>query len=150
MTRVGLTGTGLLVAALAVAGCGGSKELSRKDLIAKADPICRRAHEALTSSKLTPRDLTSVGPGIAAIDRQVSSELSKLTPPASMAADWKVIVDGFRRAGEGLDQVVSVARTSGLSKLSQALIQGEKEFTKGQSVRSITASRNGFVECSKY
>ncbi|MGN6371440.1 MAG: hypothetical protein ACTHM1_00370 [Solirubrobacteraceae bacterium] len=139
-----------LIAAVAVAGCGGSKELSRSELIAKADPICRHANEALKSSKITPRNLTSVAPPLSVAYEKASSELAKLSPPPSMAADWKVIVDGYRRASVGFQEIGVAAKTSSIAKPSKALIAGEKEQYGGQHVRSITALRDGFADCGKY
>jgi len=149
MTRRSLVAPALL-AAVAVAGCGGSKELSRSELIAKADPICRKANNALDSSKITPKNLPSLAPGLATTYEQASSELAKLKPPLSMAADWKVIVSGYRRAGVGFQELGVASKTSSLAKPSKTLIAGEKEQFGGQHDRAVTASRNGFVDCSKY
>jgi hypothetical protein len=149
MTRRSLVMPALL-AAVAVAGCGGSKTLSRSELIAKADPICRKANHALDSSKISPKNLTTVAPTVATTEQQVSAELAKLSPPSSMASDWKVIVDGFHRAGVGLQEIGSAAKTSSPSKPSKAFVEAEKEMTGGQHDRAVTAARNGFNDCGKY
>jgi hypothetical protein len=149
MKRASLTSIALL-SVVTIVGCGGSKGLSRKELIAKADPICRRSNHALKSSKISLQNLKTVAPAVAVTENEVSSELSKLTPPSSMAADWKVIVHGFHRAGVGLEELAKAAQTSPLSKLSQAVLQDMKEITEGQRDRAVTAGRNGFSDCSEY
>jgi hypothetical protein len=140
----------MLLAIVPVAGCGGSKGLSRQELIAKADPICRRANNALDSSKISQQNVAKIGPSVAAVEHQVAVELGKLTPASSMAHDWKVIVDGFRRAGSGIEEIGKALKSSNLSKPSPAFVQGEKELASGQNDRAEAAGRNGFSDCSKY
>jgi hypothetical protein len=152
-TCSGLTTLALATAVLATAsGCGGSKGLSRAELIAKADPICRRANDTLNGSKLNAHNVAQLAPMLAATEHQVSVELAKLTPPSSMAADWKVIIDGFRRAGVGLEKVGAAAKASPprFGKASKALIEGENELSNGQNVRAVTAQRSGFNDCGKF
>lgn len=151
MTRQGLAALALAAIVLTTAaGCGGSKGLSRSELIAKANPLCRRANEALDSSKLNPSNIAQVAPAVAVTVQQVSAELAKLTPPESMASDWKVMVDSVRRAGVGLGKLAQAAKTSSLAKPSQAYIEGEKEFSSGQSDRSQIAQHNGVSECATF
>lgn len=150
MTRTVLGALALAAAVLAAGGCGGSKGLSRAELIAKADPICQRANHALDSSKISSKNLASVAPGLATVEQQVSAELAKLTPPSSMVADWHVIVDGFRRTAVGLNEVGRVAKAGLSAKPTTALLEGEKEVSKGQQARATTAGRDGFLECARF
>lgn len=137
------------LALFAAAGCGGSKSLSRQELIAKAEPLCRRANHTLDSSKMTLHNYASVALAVAGVEHQVSDELAKLSPPESMSADWRVIVDGFRRAGVGLEEVAKAAPPHG-NKLTPELRKGVNELSNGQHVRAVTALRNGFKECATY
>jgi hypothetical protein len=145
-TRTGLTVLALAATALTAASCGGAKTLSRAELIAKADPICRRANHRLDTSKVNPWNLAVLGDGLAATERQVSDELAKLTPPSSMAADWKVIVDGFRRASVGLTRGAEASRI----KDTPEILKHGGELTEGQHDRAVAAQRNGFKDCARY
>lgn len=153
-TRSGLTTLALTTVALAaVSGCGGSKELSRSELIAKADPICRRANAAIDHSKFNVSNVAQLAPGMAAAQNQASAELAKLTPPSSMAADWKVIVDGYRRTGTGIQRAGEAARSAGSANPlthSKAFAEAATEFANGREVRQTTAARNGFIDCAKF
>src|SRR5580693_5178516 len=113
-----LTTITLMVVTLSVAGCGGSSKpspkptqaaqtqaappptqsttgrpLTREQLIAQADAICYKVNVKLASTVITSqRDLAQQLPVLAATERNAAAALSKLVPPASMAADWKVIL----------------------------------------------------------
>lgn len=143
------------VALIAASGCGGSKGgVSRAELIAKADPICRRANTVVDSAKFNLHNVGQAAPGIIAAERQASAELAKLTPPSSMAADWKVIVDGFRKTSAGMQKVSEAARSAGSNEkaLTQSKVfsEGASEFARGQHIRELTAARNGFADCAKF
>lgn len=155
MTRSSLTTLALTTIAVAAAsGCGGSKSLSRRELIAKADPICRRANTAVDSAKFDLQNLAQRAPGIAAAQLQASAELAKLTPPSSMSADWKVIVDGLRRSGAGIQKAGEVAKSTGSNvkalTASKAFNEGASEFTRGREASERTADRNGFSDCATF
>lgn len=144
----------LALAALATAsGCGGSKGLSRSELIAKADPICQRINTTLTEAKLTPQNIAQVAPGIATAELQASAELTKLAPPSSMAADWKVIVDGFHETGVGMQKSAEAAKsatTTHSPAQSKTLHEAELEVFKGQQARETAATRDGFIDCARF
>lgn len=145
LTRMGTLALASVLAASA-SGCGSTKSLSHAELVAKAEPICSRANNALDSSKIDPGNLASVAPGVGVAFAQAADELGKLRPPSSMVADWKVIVDGFRRAGASLQKIGRAAK----DKQHGLLLEAEKEFGKGQNDRSTTATRNGFNDCAKF
>lgn len=145
MTRRSLVMSALL-AAVAVAGCGSSNELSHSELVAKANVICRHGNEALKSSKISPTNLATTAPQIAAVDRQVSSELAKLKPPSAMSADWEAIVVSWQKAGEGLTKIGEAAKAK---QKTQEMI-GEGIFTKAQDARAITSRRNGLESCGEF
>lgn len=135
----------------ATSGCGGSKGLSQSELIAKADPICQRALSALEGAKLSRENLAQVGGAIATASRQAHGELAKLTPPSSMAADWREIVNSFSMISTGMQKAAEAAKGTDAKALAQskAFREGETEFLKGQQTRQTLASRNGFQACGK-
>lgn len=145
MTRRSLV-TPALLAAVAVAGCGGSNGLSRSELTAKANTICKHGNDALRTSKISPTNLATAAPQVAAVDRQVSSELAKLKPPSAMSADWEAIVISWQRAGEGLTKIGEAAKAK--QKTQEMIAEGI--FTKAQNARAITARRNGLESCGEF
>lgn len=147
IARMRLATLSLTTAAIAaICGCGGSKGLGRSELIAKADPICRRANQTLVSSKLSIQNVAQVSPAIAAAQHQASIELAKLTPPSAMAGDWKTIVDNWRIAGESILKFGEATKAKSL----QAQLAAERRFTFAQVIRSKTAGQHGFHDCSSY
>jgi hypothetical protein len=147
-TRTGLTALALTASILAADGCGGgSKGPSRAEFILQADPICARANEALRASNVSPQNLPRTGPHVATFYQQAANELAKLTPPPSMAADWKVIVDSTRRTAAGFIKWGEAATAS--KKFNRAWLEAEGEITKGQHDRTVIALHDGFQACNK-
>lgn len=101
--RLGLTALALTCAAGAASGCGGTssahKPLTRAQLTAKANAICRRVIGEVDWSKVTPQELPRVVSRLAALEEHAAAELNKLVPPASIADEWRLVVDGFRGTG---------------------------------------------------
>jgi hypothetical protein len=145
--RTRITMLALSAAVLAAtSGCGGSKGISRSELVAKADPICRRANSALISSKISQQNVVQVAPAVAAAQRQAYTELAKLAPPSAMAGDWQTIVNSWRTAGESLLKFSEATKT----KDTQAELTAESGFTRAQQVRASAATRHGFHDCAQY
>jgi hypothetical protein len=138
----------LLTAAtlVTVCGCGGSNGLSRSQLVAKADPICRQANQALATSKISPQNVAQVGPSVAAAQRQASIKLSKLAPPSALASDWETIVASWRTAAESLLRFDEAAK----AKDTQGVTAAEKGFLNAQAARMKAASRDGFHDCATF
>ena len=66
--------------------------LSRSQLVARADTICRRLNAELGSAKYyirTQQDVIRVAPLRAATETGALTELEKLTPPASVASAYQ-------------------------------------------------------------
>lgn len=98
----------LVAAALAAGGCGGgssdarsaeplpnSASSPRSQLIARADAICRRLNTKIAAHKPANLGLAEIARGAprnAAFEKTALEELRKLTPPASMARDWRRMI----------------------------------------------------------
>lgn len=145
MTR--LFGAALVAMVLVVAsGCGGSsstssKPLTRAELTAKANAICKRIIPAVDWTKADPKTLPHVVGHLAALEEQAASELEKLTPPTSISDEWREIIDGFRLTSHEFKQIAF-----GVSQ-----IPGEGvPLSNAQHERGMEAKRMGIVECEKY
>src|ERR1700722_7098418 len=116
MGRIRVTVVALLTAGFVVSGCGGtsSKPLTNSELIAKADPICKRINTQIAYySNLKPSDhqdllnaaaVARAAPLISATERSAQISLAKLTPSTALSEDWKQFVAGVRSLSEDSQQ----------------------------------------------
>lgn len=145
MTR--LFGAALAAIALVVAsGCGGSSSTSSKpltlaELTAKADAICKRIIPQVDWEKADPKTLPHVVGHLAALEEQAASELEKLTPPASIADEWREIIDDFRLTGHEFKQIAF-----GASQVPGVGVP----LSNAQHERGMVAKHMGIIECEKY
>jgi hypothetical protein len=82
---------------------------------------------------------------LAGNQRQALNDLEKLTPPASMADDWKAFISDGQKIAEDTVKLAESVRTSNSSEqdgINTALASLERETL------TIT-KRNGFVACSQ-
>jgi hypothetical protein len=135
--------------ALAAVGCGGSGNatLSGDELVARADAICNRAaaqRKSLPNIR-TRADYGTVLGRASALQRVAVAELEKLKPPASLAADWKRVVDVDRTLSEytatfGRDVSASDPRDA------RALLKAARSLQ--QSI-AATTKRDGLEACGQ-
>jgi hypothetical protein len=142
-----LLGTVLAACVLVVAGCGGSpKPLTRAQLLAKGDAICRRLNKRFSSITVkNQQQLIRVLPRLAAYEQQALTELSKLIPPASMENDWKMIVSGAQSVADTTAKLGEAAKAKDV-KTTHALLS---EIGKMEQRTIAIAKRNGFKACSE-
>lgn len=136
----------MLAAVLATGtGCGSSaspsKPLTRTELTAKANAICRRVVSRVDWSKVSPAGLSRIVDRLAALEEQAASELEKLTPPPSIADEWRLIVDGFRLTGPEFRQIAQQVRGA---------VAGQLPLSNAQHERGLEAHNLGIGECAKY
>lgn len=148
MTRMRMAAM-LLAATIAVAGAGcgeSAKPLTRAQLIAKADTVCRRINKKLSSTTIkSQQDIARIAPKLAEYEQEALADLSKLVPPASMANDWKEIVAGAQTLADNIAKLGEYAKANNL-KGARSLIQSS---TKIQQQIQATAKRDGFKDCSQ-
>lgn len=147
MTR--LFGAALAAVALVVApGCGGSssssapsKPLTRAELTAKANTICKRIIAQVDWQKANPKTLPRLIDHLAALEEQAASELEKLTPPPAMADEWRLLVDGFKLSGPEMKQIAD----------GVAQVPGEGvPLSNAQHERAVEAKDLGVSGCEGY
>lgn len=119
--------------------------LTRRVLIAKAEPICERANAELDSTKIKSiEDYARVLPQTASYDRIEANELSKLVPPAAMAKAWTEIVTGLQKFGEYTEMVAEYAQAKKFTTAVPIFTAGRATHEKLAAI----AKRNGFKECA--
>lgn len=124
-------------------GCGeSSKPLTRAELIAKADAICRRVTHQVDWLKVTKQSLSGSVHRLAALEEQAAGELSKLIPPPSMAEAWHFIVNGFRLTGPQFEQIARAAR--------EVVGSYAIPLSNAQHERALRAKLEGITGCEEY
>jgi hypothetical protein len=151
MSRTRLAALALIATMLAISGCGGSGSsgsLTRSELIARADLICRRVHARLASTTIKgPQSYARLLPPLASYEHAAVAELRKLTPPASMAGDWRQIVDGVQAFADATAKLGAYATSSGLPVTPSTRAASHAAGQSSQQIRAA-AQRQGFKDCA--
>jgi hypothetical protein len=123
-----------------------TKQLTRAELIARGDEICARVNARRNAITIrTPADVALLVP-LAAYERTAFDELGNLTPPASMAADWKIIVATAQALAEDTGKA---GETAGKTNAQAAAHGPLMAFRQAQQLLSVTAARAGFKDCAE-
>lgn len=124
------------------------KSLSALQLAAQADAICKRLNAELVAAKdrvTSQQEMVRITSQRAAVEQNALNELSKLTPPTAIAADWQQMISDRRTLIEDLNKI-SVAA------------EGKDVAAEGSVIRSslgleqqllVAAERGGFKGCGK-
>ena len=145
--------------ALGLAACGGGDDtsattstesaLTKDQLIAQGDAICKEAHDRFAqlqgSPPTTPEETATFTQGLVDITQSEVSQLRDLNPPASV----KPALESYLKA---LDENVAVLK-QGLKAAQQAdataYAQAQAKAVKGQVERLQLAQAVGLKECSR-
>jgi hypothetical protein len=134
--------------ALAASGCGGSsaKPLTRAELTAKADAICRTVTARLAKNTIkTQQDIARVAGELASFEENALNSLGKLVPPPALAEDWKRFVAGAQTLAENTAKIGEYARANDL-KASKNLIVSSQATQKQMTA---IAKRDGLKDCEQ-
>lgn len=149
MGRTHVASVALAVATmLAIAGCGGSSEkpLTRAELTAKANAICKTVTARFASRSIgNSKELARVIPELASFEQNALAELSKLVPPAELADDWKKFVSGAETLAENTSKLSEDVKAKGLKNAGSLIAQSEAI----QQQMQATARRDGLVGCEQ-
>ncbi len=137
----------LTVTALGASGCGSSsKPLTRAELTAKANAICKTVTAKIASkSANTEQQLSREANELASFEQTALVGLSKLVPPAELETDWKQFVSGAQTLAENTAKLGEYAKAKNL-KAAKALIVSSEE-TQKQMV--AIAKRDGLTACEQ-
>jgi hypothetical protein len=132
---------------LAASGCGSSsKPLTRAELTAKANAICKTVTAKISSRSVkTQQDIARVAGELASFEQTALTNLSKLVPPAELEDDWKQFVAGAQTLAENTAKLGEYAKTNNL-KGAKGLITSS-EATQRQMV--AIAKRDGLTACEQ-
>jgi hypothetical protein len=127
-------------------GASGAAGLPQSPFIARADAICRGLDSRLAAVKpasLRVPEIARFAPPRAALEKTAVTELSRLTPPRSIARDWRLMITYRRTLAEELAKLGQNAKV-GDARGIQALAVSKKRVH--QKLFTV-ATREGFKYC---
>ena len=122
--------------------------LTRAQLAASADAICKRVNAELTAVKAksaSVAEIVRIVPGRALSERKAVTELSKLTPPSSLAHDWQLIIGYRRTLADELTALALAAQSKDNVKI-KALSASK---LRAHALLLAAAKRAGLTECGR-
>jgi hypothetical protein len=142
-----VTAIALTTAMLAMSGCGSSsRPLTRAELTAKADAICKTVTAKISSKRVnTQQQIGRVAEELASFEQTALTNLSKLVPPAELESDWKQFVAGAQTLAENTAKLGEYAKANNL-KAAKGLIVSSVA-TQKQMV--AIAKRDGLPACEQ-
>jgi hypothetical protein len=93
----------------------------------------------------TQRDIVRIAPRRAAAEQAAVVELSKLTPPASMAGQYRQIVAARRGIAEDIAKVGEYAASKNHPQERRLLLASARLIVQMRA----TAQRSGFKDCAQ-
>ncbi len=120
--------------------------LTQAQLIAMADPICKRANAKRSAVTLTTVSSYSRLLPLAAYERTELAELRRLTPPNSIAHDWSLILGDTKTITEAtakLGASPTSGRVVGIHELFLEAANAERQML-------VITKRDGFKDCAKF
>jgi hypothetical protein len=147
MARIHLAAVALTATMLATSGCGSSpKPLTRAELTAKADSICKTVTAKISSKNIqSQQDLARVAGELASFEQSALANLSKLVPPAELESDWKQFVAGAQTLAENTAKLGEYAKANNL-KAAKSLITSSEAV---QGRMKTIAKRDGLSACEQ-
>ncbi len=121
--------------------------LTSAQLIASGDAICARINAKRASTTLTKtQDYARLVPPLGAYEQAEAAKLSKLTPPASMASEWKQIASGVEAVADDTAKIGQDIKSNRDNAGSVLLTKA----TKIQVQTNAVAKRAGFKDCAQF
>lgn len=136
-----------LVLAIGLAGCGSTQPLTRAQLVSKADRICAQVHHKVHAigPASTPQQLSRLAHKLAGFEQQQIESMRKLKPPASLASDWKQMVEGAQEIAEGTATLSTDIQLKKEKQVGEAL----KQIGKVEQRLAPVVAKDGFTSCKE-
>jgi hypothetical protein len=132
---------------VAVAGCGSATPLTRAQLVSRANALCTQLHNKMkqVGPAKTTQDLAHLAHKLAGFEQQQLEAMHKLTPPASLASDWKQMLQG----AEDIAEAAGTLSTDVQLKKDKAAGEALKQAGKVQQHIKPITERDGFTSCKE-
>jgi hypothetical protein len=125
---------------------GSGKPLSAAQLVAKADAICAQLNTELDRDHIRrQQDIARIVPHRVAAEQAALTALSILTPPASMAHDYRQMLATRRTLIEDTTKLGQAAAADG-TNADTSLYASSTALVRQMAT---TAQRDGFKSCGK-
>ena len=127
---------------LLVAGCGG---LSKDELVAKGDTICKRVntHMAKEPEPQSARDLERLAKRTVALSDPAIADMEALDPPGELQSDFKKFVASLKRQR---DLTKKIGDAAGKDDTAEVQTLGGQAQKAQDEYRRLTG-KIGFKEC---
>jgi hypothetical protein len=143
--RLCCLGIALLLTAVCLTGCGSAKPLSRAQLVDRTDALCTRVQKKMKT--VGPADgaqgLARVARKLASFEQQELESMRMLTPPTSLASDWKALIEGV----EEISESAATLSTDVRFKQNKHAIEALKQIGQVERRVSVIVKRDGFKNC---
>ncbi|MGH2984519.1 MAG: hypothetical protein ACRDK5_09750 [Solirubrobacterales bacterium] len=140
---------GSAVAVAAIAGCGGSDEVSAEELVQQGDDVCREVQERFTEIQAQPPANASEGAEQAGellgVADDAQAELRDLEPPAELRDGY----DGYLDARDELSDALERGKQAAEDQDGDAYGKAQEEAASGAPERQRLARELGFRVCSQ-
>jgi hypothetical protein len=133
----------LLLPVLLVAGCGGG--LSKKELVAKGDAICKRINTQMAKEPdpKTTADLQRLAKRTVELSDPAIDDMEALEPPSDLEADFKKFVASLKRQRDLTKKIGDAAGEDDTAKVQEIGAQAQK----AQDEYHRLTGKIGFKEC---
>jgi hypothetical protein len=146
---VGLLGVLFALAIVFNLGPFTDPELSRGELIARGDEICRKAHEAFTGLQRQPPQTGGQAAELTGqLDAIATDELDQIRS-LNGPADWDAEIGTYLAARERGIAALREGRDAAEAHDTAGYIKAQAELADSQLARERIARRIGFGECSR-
>jgi hypothetical protein len=140
-------GAATALAAIALAGCGGSSEPSKAEFVKKADALCaatNKAHPPKPRPKSSKEAAAQQAEEIS-IRRDLDTKLKKLDVPSDLKSDFDAYNAGTQKIIAAIEKTQTDAKQNDEKKYNADL----KVFEQAAADREKSAIRLGFKTCGR-
>jgi hypothetical protein len=140
-----LTSATAILLAASLSGCGSAKPLTRAQLTRRTNALCEEVRTKLKAvgPAKTPQEFARLARKLAGFEQQELESMRKLTPPRSLASDWKQILEGV----EEISVAAGTLSTELQLRHQKHAIAAFGHISKVQQRLSTIVKRDGFTSC---
>lgn len=138
---------GVLAATACLAGCGATKPLTRAQLVSRTDALCVRLHAKMKAAGTASgtKQLAVLARKLASFEQQELESMRELKPPASLASDWRHLVEGVEELAETAGTLSTYVQLKQNEHIAEAL----KRIGSIEHRVSTIVKRDGFKSCEQ-
>jgi hypothetical protein len=132
---------------VAVTGCGSTAPLTHAQLASRANALCTQLHDKMKrlGPAKTANALAQTAHELAGFEQQQLEAMRKLRPPASLASDWKQLVEG----AEEIAEAAGTLSTDIQLKKDKAASAAFQQVGKVEQRIKPVVERDGFASCKE-